>query len=851
MSGLLGDVTNASVTVNNVVLSLGTALSLAIGNQPNGNQELAALPVVTQNLLTDNLFGLFNGVPSQTQISNFLQSTGVSINGLPTIAQSSPTDQLLTLSGAAAALTNLNELNQYFQSQNVNYFTPIVELTANTILDSSSHNLRTLVCTQAIDITANNFTIIGNGFRTRIINLSSGNITIVPGGNATVLTSNGSLDLPPNGVMTVSAFTVSRGSYIYFDMGSSVALGVTIRVSPSTIVSAGTVTVTGTLSVPNTPVSLAFSSSATVAPTTGFTAAVVSGTAYTATLTAPSLPAVQTSASTYYVWAIYNGGGSVSSPIIVQNPSVTLVDGIGAFSFLPNSTVGWTSGSIVLPSNYSSPISFGVSNSATVPPTSYTPQTVAAANVYSWSGTAPSTQGQYYLWGTAPDARVYFYNAYSTSQSAPGGANGTAGALGVDSFLVMDTIFGIASPAENTYTPENTTFTVTGTYTGVQPTSLQYGYTTPPAPGNTYGPPPTTWTTAVNPTIGNGTFSFEFAGGIPTVGPENIFVRDGNNTSSYTVGGATTQIGTAAAQETITISAIPTTQTVGVAFNVTGTMANFTSAALDYSLNQGQTWTAVSSSDFTTTTFSFPVTFNSVTSSPVYVYVRDHVNTSIVATSNQINVVAAGSAETITVNTITAPSAGAAFTVTGAYTNGPPTALDYSTDGGTTWIAAVNPTIASGSYSLSVSGGLAAGTYTVEVRDHNNTGVFGTSNSFTITSSPTYATIASQSPAGSFSQGTSPYPSSIASGTTGTAFNLGITSAPAAKAVITAYFTSTSPTTQPTTGGQTGSIIDNGNLGAWYLSAPTAAGTYYLSVWLTTSAGAAIANCVMTPITVT
>jgi hypothetical protein len=89
-------------------------------------------------------------------------------------------------------------------------------------------------------------------------------------------------------------------------------------------------------------------------------------------------------------------------------------------------------------------------------------------------------------------------------------------------------------------------------------------------------------------------------------------------------------------------------------------------------------------------------------------------------------------APTITVGSISPPSPSTAFTVGGGIFNDAPTALDYSTNGGTSWTVATSPVISANAYSFTVPG-LVAGTYTLRVRDHGNTAVLGVSNSFTIT----------------------------------------------------------------------------------------------------------------------
>jgi hypothetical protein len=88
-------------------------------------------------------------------------------------------------------------------------------------------------------------------------------------------------------------------------------------------------------------------------------------------------------------------------------------------------------------------------------------------------------------------------------------------------------------------------------------------------------------------------------------------------------------------------------------------------------------------------------------------------------------------APTITVGSINAPALNTPFTISGGIFNDAPTALDYSTNGGTTWTAASTPVITANAYSFTVAG-LAAGTYSIRVRDHANVAVLGVSNSFTI-----------------------------------------------------------------------------------------------------------------------
>lgn len=88
-------------------------------------------------------------------------------------------------------------------------------------------------------------------------------------------------------------------------------------------------------------------------------------------------------------------------------------------------------------------------------------------------------------------------------------------------------------------------------------------------------------------------------------------------------------------------------------------------------------------------------------------------------------------APTLTVGRIVAPAPDTPFTIGGGVFNDAPVALDYSTDGGGTWIAAAGPVVTANAYSF-VAAGLAPGTYAIRVRDHANAAIMGISNNFTV-----------------------------------------------------------------------------------------------------------------------
>lgn len=183
-------------------------------------------------------------------------------------------------------------------------------------------------------------------------------------------------------------------------------------------------------------------------------------------------------------------------------------------------------------------------------------------------------------------------------------------------------------------------------------------------------------------------------------------------------------------------------QTGGTAFTVRLNYTNGKPSALEWATSVGGTWTTATGATIAdgatagtgSASFLHPGLASSANSYTLRV--RDKVNTDVVAVSNAFTVSTAAAtggttpAPTIAVNTPAGQTAGAAFTVSGTYTGAAPTALDVSTNGGSTWTA-VAATISGGAFSfpLTIS---AAGTYAVRVRDRNNTAVAGASGNFAV-----------------------------------------------------------------------------------------------------------------------
>jgi len=161
---------------------------------------------------------------------------------------------------------------------------------------------------------------------------------------------------------------------------------------------------------------------------------------------------------------------------------------------------------------------------------------------------------------------------------------------------------------------------------------------------------------------------------------------------------------------------MPTGVVSGSSFVIAGTYANDgTSPVLTISVDGGAFQTLPAGS--TVTGGVMTLAMGGMSNGTHTVQVKD-------GNANLSNTVsfAVAPAETLTLDAITStPAPGAALSLTGGYANGTPGGLDYAitlTGGTVTWTSAVSPTLASGRYSVAVPALPAAGSYTVQVRDH-------------------------------------------------------------------------------------------------------------------------------------
>jgi hypothetical protein len=169
-----------------------------------------------------------------------------------------------------------------------------------------------------------------------------------------------------------------------------------------------------------------------------------------------------------------------------------------------------------------------------------------------------------------------------------------------------------------------------------------------------------------------------------TTGPRTIGVTNSTTGSALSNPAGVSYTSNATASESLSIDTIATPQTVGTAFNVTGTWTNVQPTNLDYRLSDdpaGQ-WTQVAATINANGTWSFSQTPPSASAGRT-LSVRDRTNTNVTATSNTY-VVNASAASVIRFTQLTGINEGGTspnFTYTGATTAAYSSQLGLSNQG--------------------------------------------------------------------------------------------------------------------------------------------------------------------------
>jgi hypothetical protein len=256
----------------------------------------------------------------------------------------------------------------------------------------------------------------------------------------------------------------------------------------------------------------------------------------------------------------------------------------------------------------------------------------------------------------------------------------------------------------------NTPVTIAGTWTGTMPSGLEWDTGTG------------VWTSVAS-FVANAGGTWTGLGNTPTA-PGSITLRVRRTDQTDIVSNAATY--TASLPDSITLD-VPTGVVVGANVALSGAWSGTKPASLQYSTNGGSTWPASLTSFQTTDSGNSSGTWTGTgptftTGGTFFLRVRNATKTSVVSSSVQITV----SAPTVTVNVPASVTAGTAFALTGGWGVTQPSAMDYSINGGTTWVAIgsfSSSTANRGSWSGTGPTPSVAGNTSILVRDHNATSV--------------------------------------------------------------------------------------------------------------------------------
>lgn len=327
----------------------------------------------------------------------------------------------------------------------------------------------------------------------------------------------------------------------------------------------------------------------------------------------------------------------------------------------------------------------------------------------------PSAQG-----GTVPSAispgssdNVMIYQnggwsaiLYSLLQSSVAPATQTAGQLATagslspsDTFLISQggttiatqTLSGLTSYLATALNTPSMTVTpppgiisgasavISGSYSGTAPSALDYSLN-----GGA------SWTAASAPTIGSGVYSFSIAGLSIASYPVNV-----RNHTTTSVAAAATQPLVVAAGALITLPQ-PSDIIAGGAVRLAGTYIG-NPTAINYQVDSGS-WTSLVPAP----TGGYYSGLVPGLSTGNHIFATEFADASEVSPTTGFVAVAP-----LPSITATAPSPVATLSpavVTGTYTNGTPSGLNYSIDGGSNYSAVISPTISGGNYSATING---------------------------------------------------------------------------------------------------------------------------------------------------
>jgi hypothetical protein len=327
---------------------------------------------------------------------------GQTIDQLPSAGPAQDSDQILVAqSSNSLSSQSFAAIWAYTLSKLPTVRKAIVEIVANTVLDGTSHNSRVLVASQPLTLSAN-FANMGSGFCCKLINLSSGLVTMGEG----ITAGSGAKVLAPGNEAVLTALTYSGGSIVWWDGGSTTTSNVpSLTVAPiSDMAASASFSVSGNI-YNDTPSSLDYSldgTNWTLAPSP-----LIGSTSYS--FQAPGL-----SAGTYVLHVRDHGNVTVSgtsNSFVVGSTDVTLGTAPSS-AFVGVALV--VSGTVTPPD---AAVQVGFSTSATAPPAVFSAASVTSGQ---WSATVtPGAVGTAYLWAEQINNPASFVVSPAVSVAMP------------------------------------------------------------------------------------------------------------------------------------------------------------------------------------------------------------------------------------------------------------------------------------------------------------------------------------------------------------------------------------------------------------------------------------------------
>jgi hypothetical protein len=218
LRGLFSAGQNVAIDSNGVISAAGGSSGAIISGSLIGT-----LPVITQ-LSSQDLVAV-NHSGSQVAISYDNLLDGITIDQAQPAVAAGDSDTTWVAQGSnVMASQTFAAIWVWIATKLPTYKTPVVEISANTNLDTAIHNGRLLVCSQPITLTPLTGNM-GSGFHCTIINASTGNVTLGSG----FVSSNGSLTLALWQSATVCCATYSAGTIAFATMPGTTA---TTTISP-------------------------------------------------------------------------------------------------------------------------------------------------------------------------------------------------------------------------------------------------------------------------------------------------------------------------------------------------------------------------------------------------------------------------------------------------------------------------------------------------------------------------------------------------------------------------------------------------------------------------------------------